>query len=635
VVSIGHFMEHHYLYVNRGYCAGDLMRLQKYSDMGGLDMVCRHMYPGQRPHSVYQTPKLCSSVSHAYNKADHMTMCEMFGAYRQDITYPQMKWLTDQMQVRGVNFMIPHSFNPRAPFDTDCPPYFYNGGFEPRYPLYRVYADYTSRMSLLLSGGKHVCPIALLFSGIPRQVGAMTTPEDLTSAIQDALYDCDWIPFEVFEGAASLRGKDVALYDERYQVLVVPPVEVIPYATLAKAKDFFDNGGVVIGYGRLPTKSATLGKTGRDIAALCDAIWGPAAPGRARCKTGAAGGRSYFLPEKPTPEDLQNVLAGDAGIRPALEVLAGDTGRWLHVLHRRKSGRDIFLVCNQNHEGAARAFTFRITAEGEPECWDAMRNEITSVPFRRIDARTVEADVTLEPSESVLMVFHPEKRRLPTRITARTPPAGDPIPVRSIRPPPEKFRVVKATYGIPGDVARCRDVRDRLQQAIDSGARNLRVSRLAVGDDPAPNVVKTLEAEFAVGDRKIKITGTDPQTIGLSERGPVTDQELSRLAAGRPYTVSPVDPDPFEGVGEIPAAVDLASSRVCLEADEIRPEAAARVTVNGRDAGGFIGNPLRIEVTAYLKSGANTIRIEPFAPRSVRLVVYERDGPARIRGAGD
>ena len=139
-------------------------------------------------------------------------MCEMFGAYGQNITYPQMKWLTDQMQVRGVNFMIPHSFNPRAPFDGDCPPYFYNGGFEPRYPLYRVYADYTSRLSLMLSGGRHVCPIALLFSGISKQVGKMVTPEDMTSTIQDALYDCDWLPFEVFESKAELKGKELALH---------------------------------------------------------------------------------------------------------------------------------------------------------------------------------------------------------------------------------------------------------------------------------------------------------------------------------------------------------------------------------------------------------------------------------------
>ncbi len=56
--------------------------------------------------------------------------------------------------------------------------------------------------------------------------------------------------------------------------------------------------------------------------------------------------------------------------------------------------------------------------------------------------------------------------------------------------------------------------------------------------------------------------------------------------------------------------------------DELTPEAAASVTVNGAFAGGFIGKPLRLDVTRFLKPGSNTIRMEPFAPKSARLVVY-------------
>ena len=118
-----------------------------------------------------------------------------------------MKWWTDQMQVAGINFLIPHSFNPRAPYDTDCPPYFYNGGFEPRWPLYRVFADYTSRLSLMLSGGRHVCPVAFLYPGYSAHVGKAVTPEDMTTALQDALFDCDWLPYEVFENDATMAGK--------------------------------------------------------------------------------------------------------------------------------------------------------------------------------------------------------------------------------------------------------------------------------------------------------------------------------------------------------------------------------------------------------------------------------------------
>ncbi|MCY3020378.1 MAG: glycosyl hydrolase, partial [Planctomycetota bacterium] len=339
VVSMGHFMEHGSDLFSPQLCAGNMFQLQKYSDRGGIDLVCQQFYPGQKKLGLWQMAKLGSSITHAYNKADDVTMCEMFGAYGQNITYPQMKWLTDQMQVRGVNFMIPHSFNPRAPYDGDCPPYFYNGGFEPRYPLYRVYADYTSRLSLLLSGGRHVAPVAFLFAGQSMHAGRAVRPDELTTTLDDALFDTDWVPYDVFEDDAKLSGKELKLHKETYQVLVVPPVETIAYGSMAKAKEFFDAGGIVIGYGFLPSKSATLGKTSTDIAALCEAVWGkPDKPALTPQKTNAAGGRSYLLPEKPTTADVQKALAGDAGIHPALEVLEGETNNWLHVLHRVKAG---------------------------------------------------------------------------------------------------------------------------------------------------------------------------------------------------------------------------------------------------------------------------------------------------------
>jgi hypothetical protein len=78
----------------------------------------------------------------------------------------------------------------------------------------------------------------------------------------------------------------------------------------------------------------------------------------------------------------------------------------------------------------------------------------------------------------------------------------------------------------------------------------------------------------------------------------------------------------YDGTCDVPATLDLKHSRVYLEAAGITPEAAARVTVNGTDAGGFIGAPLRLDITRLLKPGNNTLRLEPFAPASLRLGVY-------------
>jgi hypothetical protein len=439
VKSIGHFMEHGNLYVNPAFCAGDQMRLQKYSSMGGIDAVFTQFIMGKRityDAPTWQTPKLCSSISHVFGKTDDVAMVEIFGARGQGLTYTEMKWWANHMQVSGVNFLIPHSFNPRSPYDTDCPPYFYNGGFEPRWPLYRIWADYTGRLSVMLTGGRHVCPVAILHSGNIRQVGKVVGPEDMCSALQDSQFDCDWLPFEVFEGNASLDGKQVKLHQEQYRVLIVPPTEVISYATLAKVKEFFDKGGVVVGYGFLPSKSVTLGKTSSDISTLCREIWGEGPkPGLTACKTNSAGGRAYLLPQVPKPEEIASALA-DAGVHPALEVLEGKTDGWLHVLHRQKEGRDVFLVCNQNSDNATRRFKFRATARGEPECWDAMHNTITSLPFQRIDENTVEMPLTLEPLETVLLVFQAEKIARPPRIEPDTKPIREPIAiVRDPNPP--------------------------------------------------------------------------------------------------------------------------------------------------------------------------------------------------------
>ncbi|MEY3896874.1 MAG: hypothetical protein RLZZ214_2395 [Verrucomicrobiota bacterium] len=538
VVSIGHFMEQRELYLRPDYCAGDLMRLQKYSDMGGIDLVVRQMRPGQRPHDIYQTPKLGSSISHVYGKKDDIAMCEIFGGYGQELSYPEMKWLTDQHQVRGINFMIPHSFNPRAPYDKDYPPYFYNDGHEPRWPLFRVWADYNNRLGLWLTGGHHVCPVAVLFSGNARRVGNYVTPEDLTTVLQDALYDCDWLPFEAFENDAALDGANLKLHHENYQVLVVPPTEVITHATLVKAKAFFEQGGVVVGYGRLPSRSGTIGTPSAGIARLRDDIWGEAPKtGATACRTSLAGGRSYFLPEKPDVEMIAAALHKDARIPPVVEVLDGRTDEWLHVLHRVKDGNDVFLVCNQDPARQAKSFRLRFRAAGFPEIWDSMRNEIHSPQFTR-DGSHAEMPLTLEPMESVLVVFNKTRRPLPPRLTHEDLASATIIPVTGGPVPPSA---------------------------------------------PARPIVK-------------------PSPNGM-------------------LTLSPVVGEPFEGACHLPDNLDLAKTRIVLEIDGLLPEEAARITINGKNAGGFIGRPFRLEVARHLKRGDNQIRVEPFAPGSVRLRV--------------
>ncbi len=701
VFSMGHFMEHNDDMFSRGMSGGNMMQLQEHSDMGGIDLVCNQLYPGQRPMGLYQMAKIASSISHTYNKADDIAFCEIYGGYGQGLTYPQMKWLADWHHVRGVNLLIPHSFNPRAPYDDDFPPYFYNGGFEPRWPLYRVWADYSSRLSLMLTGGKHICPVAFLHVGQSIHSGRTIRPEGLTSTLQDALYDCDWLNYDAFENDARLAGKEIILHKENYQMLIVPPVEIIPYATLEKAKQFFDQGGVVVGYGFLPSKSATLGKTSADIAALCGAIWGEKPDsGAGLCRSNGKGGRSYFLPEQPSVEEVTKCLAKDAGIPPVLEVVEGETGNWLHVLHRQKSGQDVFLLCNQNLEGSPRKFKFRTDTAGTPECWDAMRNELSSVPFQR-DGKQVEFDLTLEPSESVLLVFQSKDRKLPARIEEGAKPPREPIPLvrdtsivdpvprprgsekksklkgcswvwfeaKAAESAPAGKRYFRKSIVLPTDrkVKSARIVLaadneatlvvngqqagrspDWLQptelditKSLKPGRNQLAILAVNATDQPSPAGL--------IGRYEVCFDSGEPEAGKIDDAWRATDQEQSgwdqadfddsawpqakvvaalgqgpwgRLDGNNKLAMSPVVADIFHGHCALPADTDLSRARIYLECDELTPEAAARVTVNGVYAGGFIGKPFRLDVTQHLKAGQNTFAITPFAPKTARLVVY-------------
>ncbi|MGE4286233.1 MAG: glycosyl hydrolase [Phycisphaerae bacterium] len=702
VQSIGHFLEHGQLYLSQWACAGNMFQLQKYSDMGAIDAVFSQFVMGKRERnynkSCWQTPKLGSSISHVYGKKDDLAMIEIFGARGQDLTYPEMKWWTDHMQVSGINFHIPHSFNPRAPYDTDCPPYFYNGGREPRWPLYKVYADYTSRLSLMLSGGRHVCPVALLFAGNSVHVGKAVAPDQISGALQEALYDCDWMPYDVFEDDVKLAAERMSLHAEEYGVLIVPPVEVIPSGTLKKAYDFFSAGGIVIGYDFLPSKPADLSSSSAEIARLREAIWGKAEAGVKACRSNSAGGRSYFLPANPTPEQIKQALAGDAGLHPTLEVVEGETDNWLHVLHRVKDGRDVFFICNQNVDDGPRTLRLRIRAGGFPEYWDPMRAEITSIPFTR-SGDYVELALTFAPSEAALLVFNPVRRNLPRHIDAQDLQAAKALSViqmktdlaRTAAPSPSLagcdwiwYPGLNASASAPqgscyfrghleipagkqlatakfigtadnemtlyvngnpitdnqGSFANWRKLSDvDVLDFLTETGNTIAISVLNATDEPSPaglvgefiltcqdGTTETIKIDSGWKVQNFSVSGWE--TARFDDSGWAKAEAVAAFGSGpwgtpgATLTVSPVaQARPFAGMVKVSEKIITGKTRLILSMKGIEPEQAARITVNGAYAGGCIGAPMHKDITGFLKSGTNTIVIEPFAPGSVELLL--------------
>ena len=95
-----------------------------------------------------------------------------------------------------------------------------------------------------------------------------------------------------------------------------------------------------------------------------------------------------------------------------------------------------------------------------------------------------------------------------------------------------QIQINRATYGVPGDALRTRDVRAKVQDRAASGSGSIRVGEMAEGDDPAYGIVKTLFVEGSVNAKPFIIQGAGPRNhpfpIGASDRNQARDVRSSR-----------------------------------------------------------------------------------------------------------
>ena len=140
VEYIGHVLEDNNVHARLGPGAGHFFRSLWGQDMSGLDVVLWQIVPGfdqlsfrttSGRRTVYSSTMAWRSWpyrSGTWIRKQGRTMCELYGAYGWTEGLKLMKWLTDHMLVRGVNYFVPHAFTQKPFLDPDCPPHMYAGG---------------------------------------------------------------------------------------------------------------------------------------------------------------------------------------------------------------------------------------------------------------------------------------------------------------------------------------------------------------------------------------------------------------------------------------------------------------------------------------------------------------------------
>jgi hypothetical protein len=313
---------------------GNLFRHYEHLDVIGVD----HLYPivGTRDlPAEHVAMKVASSAAHQLGS--ERLLCESFGGIFMDATMQRMKWVTDWEYVLGVNLLNPHGFHYtlEGPRKRDWPPSMFY-----QYPWWRFYgafSEYVSRLSHLLSGGRHVAPVALLWP--INAMFAVYRPQERTplgdrieydmNALSDMLlrahYDFDYLDEAVLQSAETEDGT-LVVGDERHPIVAIPPMAHIQLATLERLERFVAEGGRLLGAVLLPATAFGDGEL-VDVRDRVARLFGvdPARVGAVDPAPGVSpvehdhpgGGRTVFLATaslaRALPERLQREL-GQPGV---------------------------------------------------------------------------------------------------------------------------------------------------------------------------------------------------------------------------------------------------------------------------------------------------------------------------------
>jgi hypothetical protein len=394
----------------------NMMEIQKYQDIPGMDLVVGQVHTRQKPYWMYQLPKLTSSIAITNNLPGHYALDEIFGGYGWGMTYQERRWLSDWNTVQGVNIMDPHAVNPKGTMsnpDTDYPPFYYYTGDEANWPNYKAWCERQNRLSYMLTGNdatNYSCAqVAVLWPGYSKFVGAWDYPYNMQTALEDVNYDHHLLTYNRFESTATLNAaaKQIELYNSKYKILVMPAVEYIPYATLNKVKQFYDNGGIVIGWQRVPTKSAKFGNSDSEIQNLAVYLWNSTTPSTSTSpiKSNANGGKTYFVSNSDLAGLTTNIrsILSNSGLNSDFRVMSGNDDEWLAYNHRVRNGMDVYMIWN----GAATSknSVVRLKGTGYPEIWNPTTKSIGPANYTVISGNEVDVTLSLPAEESYLVVF--------------------------------------------------------------------------------------------------------------------------------------------------------------------------------------------------------------------------------------
>ena len=356
----------------------------------------------------------------------------------------------------------------------------------------RAWHEYLARCQFMLRQGLFVADVCHLQAEAP-PLGFGNHPRPG--------YDWDECTDDAVLTRMSVRDGRIVLPDGMsYRLLALSDSRAMTPRLLRKLKELVEAGATVLG--PRPLKSPSLSgfpQCDEEVKKLAAELWGDCDGqrvkehrlGRGRVVWGVA-------PEK---------ILQQSGVQP--DFFCGQPWRFIH---RSTGDAEIYFVANGQPFSATTTCAFRVAGQ-VPELWSPGTGRIERAGVYEEKDGVTRVALTLEQSGSVFVVFRQRSAGGDPIVQVRR--AGKTLLSAAPEPPP-KVTVLQARYGVLDNPARTRDVTAKVQRKADAGEHSFPVTAMAWGDDPAPNVVKTLEVDFSIDGQPFTAKATDTETIRLA-----------------------------------------------------------------------------------------------------------------------
>lgn len=240
----------------------------------------------------------------------------------------------------------------------------------------KAYNDYVGRLGSLLTGGQHVCDVAVLYpirsmwahylpplqpfsswsERSQRSPWAARVAESYQTLVKRLL--CHQVDLDIIDEEAVTNGKiqDGALHvaGEDYRVILLPALSALGLETAQSLVRFCEAGGVVFSIGELPRLAESADKTLQLHQVMAEL---------------AATGQAQVVEPEQAVGTLRRSIPADL-------MVAGDHPEILYT-HRVLDGRHLYFVTN-NAPGQV-SIQFRLRQIGDYQVYNPLNGEI--VPF--------------------------------------------------------------------------------------------------------------------------------------------------------------------------------------------------------------------------------------------------------------